>query len=395
VSINTDKQIKALLKAGKPVKKACGNGLYFRVSKEVTGFWLYKYSLNKVRKDMTIGRYPEMSFADANKRTFELRNLVANHKDPQIEKKRGSQNTLRTVDDLGQDWLESITKKVKFPKTPIRIYTKDISPLLGKILLTDVSPLDVRQVIENINESGRPSIANDALGYMKQLFRHGIKLGFIISNPAIVFSPEDAGGNEVPRKRYLSQEEIKEVFKQIDIHIETVCYQNKLAFFLLLSLGVRKGELIESTWSEFDFGKRIWRIPAERTKTNTAFEIPLTDNVYSVFMELKVLAMGSNNVFPNRRASKRSSHISGDTLNRALDRLFDVSVVKFERFTVHDLRRSFRSLLAELKIPSHIGERCLNHKIRGVEGVYDRYDYFEERKEALEKISKELALLVL
>jgi hypothetical protein len=50
--------------------------------------------------------------------------------------------------------------------------------------------------------------------------------------------------------------------------------------------------------------------------------------------------------------------------------------------------------LAELKIPSHIGERCLNHKIRGVEGVYDRYDYFEERKEALEKISEQLALLV-
>lgn len=394
MSIKTDKQIKALLKAGKPVKKACGNGLYFRVSKEVTGFWLYKYSLNKVRKDMTIGRYPEMSFADANKRTFELRNLVANHKDPQIERKRESQNTFRTVDDLAQDWLVNKAKKVKNPQIPIRVYTKDIAPLIGKMALTDVSPLDVRQVIENINESGRPSIANDALGYMKQLFKHGIKLDFLTSNPALVFSPEDAGGNEVSRTRCLSQEEIKDVFKQINIHIETICYENKLAFFLLLSLGVRKGELIEAIWSEFDFDKRTWLIPAERTKTNTTFEVPLTDNVYSVFMELKVFARGSDNVFPNRRVSKRSSHISGDTLNRALDRLFDVSVVKFERFTVHDLRRSFRSLLAELKIPSHIGERCLNHKIRGVEGVYDRYDYFEERKEALGRISKELALLV-
>ena len=343
---------------------------------------------------MTIGRYPEMSFADANKEIFELRKLVANSKDPQLERKRESQNTFKTVNDLAQDWLEVKAKKVKYPKIPIRVYTKDIAPLIGKIALADLKPLDVRRVIENINESGRPSIANDALGYMKQLFKHGIKLDFLTNNPALVFNPEDAGGNEVSRTRYLSQEELKEVFKQINIHIETVCYENKLAFFLLLSLGVRKGELIEAIWSEFDFDKRIWRIPAERTKTNTAFEVPLTDSVYSVFMELKVFARGSDNVFPNRRVSRRFSHISGDTLNRSLDRLFDVSVIKFERFTVHDLRRTFRSLLAELKIPSHIGERCLNHKIRGVEGVYDRYDYFEERKEALEKVSKALELLV-
>ncbi|WP_239059056.1 hypothetical protein [Colwellia sp. Arc7-D] len=40
-------------------------------------------------------------------------------------------------------------------------------------------------------------------------------------------------------------------------------------------------------------------------------------------------------------------------------------------------------MLAEIGIPSHIAERCLNHKIKGVEGIYDRYDYFEERKDAL------------
>lgn len=53
-----------------------------------------------------------------------------------------------------------------------------------------------------------------------------------------------------------------------------------------------------------------------------------------------------------------------------------------EYFTVHDLRRTARSLFASLSILPHVAERCLNHKLKGVEGIYDRYDYFEERKDA-------------
>jgi integrase len=394
VVIKTDKQIKALLREGKPARHSCSNGLYFRISEQGSGFWLYKYSINNRRKEMAIGRYPEVSFADANSKILELRKLVSTGKDPKVERDRDSQNPFKTVEDLAQDWLGTKAKKIKHPKIPIRVYKKDIAPLIGKAALIDIKPLDVRHVLEKINGSGRPTIANDALGYMKQLFKHGIKLGLLVSNPAEAFGPEDAGGSESPRTRRLSQDELKEVFKQIDINIETFGYENKLAIYLLLSLGIRKTELIAATWAEFDLDKRIWNLPAERTKTGAAFNIPLTDSVYSVFMELTVFARGSDYVFPNRRASKRFNHISADTLNRALERLFNIPSVKVGKCTVHDLRRTFRTLLSELAVPSHTSERCLNHKIRGVEGVYDRYDYFQERKVALHKISEKLELLL-
>lgn len=58
-----------------------------------------------------------------------------------------------------------------------------------------------------------------------------------------------------------------------------------------------------------------------------------------------------------------------------------------EHFTVHDLRRTCRSLLASLGVPSHIAERCLNHKLKGVEGIYNRHDYLNERREAFEKLA--------
>lgn len=57
-------------------------------------------------------------------------------------------------------------------------------------------------------------------------------------------------------------------------------------------------------------------------------------------------------------------------------------------FTVHDLRRTCRTLLAKQGTAGHVAERCLNHKLKGVEGIYDQYDYLEERKGALNKLAK-------
>ncbi len=94
------------------------------------------------------------------------------------------------------------------------------------------------------------------------------------------------------------------------------------------------------------------------------------------------LHIGANQQFPARRTGKRFAHVSPDTLNRALLELLKKEDVEIPHFTVHDLRRTYRSLLAQLRILPHVAERCLNHKLKGVEGVYDTYDYFEERKEA-------------
>ena len=68
-----------------------------------------------------------------------------------------------------------------------------------------------------------------------------------------------------------------------------------------------------------------------------------------------------------------------DTINAALAQLDH----GLEHFTVHDLRRTMRTQLAALGVRSEIAERCLNHRLRGVEGVYNTYDYFEERRTAL------------
>ena len=94
-----------------------------------------------------------------------------------------------------------------------------------------------------------------------------------------------------------------------------------------------------------------------------------------------------------------------DTLNRAITKLFGHEAGKKKQppnlmgvvrphFTVHDLRRTCRTLLAKQGTPGHVAERCLNHKLKGVEGIYDQYDYLEERKRYQGELAKSVYTLV-
>nr|WP_254369138.1 tyrosine-type recombinase/integrase [Pseudoalteromonas lipolytica] len=65
-------------------------------------------------------------------------------------------------------------------------------------------------------------------------------------------------------------------------------------------------------------------------------------------------------------ALKRFGHISPNTINAAIQKLFKQEKIPVVHFTVHDLRRTCRSLLAEAGVAGHVAERCLNHKLKGV-----------------------------
>jgi integrase len=99
------------------------------------------------------------------------------------------------------------------------------------------------------------------------------------------------------------------------------------------------------------------------------------------------LACGDDYLLPARKRQERMlPHIHENTLNVALSKVKPL-LKGMEIFTIHDFRRTARTHLAALGVEPHIAERCLNHKIDGVEGIYNRHAYFNERREALAKWS--------
>ena len=169
-------------------------------------------------------------------------------------------------------------------------------------------------------------------------------------------------------------------------------------------LGVRKSELIQAPWHEFDLDNAVWHLPKERTKKNfRAIKIPLPPLAVEWLRELKVRSHGSNYVFPARRKSTRP-YMGPDTINSAINSLFGIDQSKkvqppnrmgnLEHFRVHDLRRTFRSIAAGMKFQDDHLERCLNHQISKLDEIYNKHDFFEERKEIHQAVSKKLYTLL-
>jgi integrase len=191
--------------------------------------------------------------------------------------------------------------------------------------------------------------------YCKQLFNHGIKLDLLGANPASAFSVTDAGGVEKSKDRALTIEELTQFFRTARDNKDNFSRDNYLACVLLVTLGIRKSELAEAPWKEFDLEKQVWNLSKERSKSGVGIAIPLPEVVIDWIQELKVRVYGSEYMFPSRRSSK-NPHMGADTLNRTITKLFGHEASKkkqpsnkmggMPRFTVHDLRRTCRTLLA-------------------------------------------------
>lgn len=399
----TVKEVQKITKQASPGRYSDGGGLYLMLPKSGLPYWMLRFTTNKKRRELTIGKQIDISLADARSQAEELKRQIRAGIDPLTEKHRQNDAEILTVKDLFNDWYSVTSLRLKHPSIPKRVFEKEIEPSIGRYQVDSVVPMDIRAIIRAVAESGRPSIANDTLMYLKQLFNHAVKLGLVTYNPASAFDVKDAGGVEKSRSRALSIEELEQAFKIFRQHRTSFSRDNYLACALLIVLGVRKTELTESKWSEFDLDIAQWKVPEERSKSGISLTIPLPPQVIEWLEELKIRACGSEYVFPSRKVSKLP-HMGRDTLNRAIAKLFGVEPGKknqtgnlmgdLEYFTVHDLRRTCRSLLSHQGVPSHIAERCLNHKIKGIEGIYDRYDYLDERRLALKKIATAIAPIV-
>lgn len=396
----TVKQIQSKISKNEIGRHPVGDGLYIVIPKSGKPYWMLRYTYNRKRKEMTLAPYSDLSLSDARHEASTNKKKIRGGLDPLVAREREKQEDITHVDDLFSAWYLTLEARLKHPEIPKRIYQNDIAPYIGGLKLDQVTGRDISKIIDTINKSGRPSIANDALGYCKQLFNHGIKLDLVANNPASSFTFKDAGGVEKSRDRALSETELQEFLKVAKHYSIRFTRDNYLATLLLICLGVRKSELCEAKWEEFSLDQGLWNLPAARSKTKTSFTIPLAPEVIEWLKELKVRATGSDYVFPSRKASKRP-YMGPDTLNRAISKLFGREPGKtkqppnlmgdMQHFTVHDLRRTCRTLLAQQGTPGHVAERCLNHKLKGVEAIYNQYDYLEERKAALQTLAKKIS----
>ena len=392
----TDVAIRNWIKAGELFEgRSDGEGLSLRYrERDGAPRWLFRYQFAGKPRVLQLGSYRDLSLADARKISKEMRARVVLGFDvaaQKNERKRAAvakieaERSVVSMSMLADEYFEArILGHWKHPNIVRSRIERDIKPAIGRMPVGEIRPKHIDAMLKGIVARGAPTMANDVLRWVKRMFDYALKREMVLNNPAAAFDPSDAGGKEEARTRWLTRDELTRLLTALK-NAKGWTYENSLTIKLLLMLAVRKSELVMARIAEFDLDAGIWHLPAERTKTGAAIDIPLPRQAVALLGELVRLAGGSAWLLPARKVQTRMfPHIDPNTINAAMAKSIRPLMGGCEVFSVHDFRRTARTHLEALGTFPHVAERCLNHKIKGVEGVYNRHDYFEERKAALQ-----------
>lgn len=383
-----DMQIRRWISAGIPVAKSDGDGLTFTLSKAGTASWILRYRMPGKRRELTIGNYPDISLASARKIARQLRADIDLGGDPAKQKSidKAKSKTDFTVKRLALDFLEKKMVIPEYSKTTIYYRNWDINnviiPKIGTLNVKDIEPAIIVDMLE---KSGRSwTVQKRILTSTKKLFDHAIGKQIINVNPCSGLDLKALIGPrpKIKRRIMLSMDELKALFACID----DIGKENALALKILLATCVRTNELVKAKWEHIDFSRKIWRVPDESVKTRTGFIVPLADPVINWFKQLQALS-GSEWVLPARTAKRTNKHgdihVGHTTLWAAINRAYERGEIDTRRFSPHDMRSTAKGHMRNMGVSREISELALNHKLKGMEGIYDVREEIPEKREAL------------
>lgn len=376
----TDIQIKSLIRIGTPIAKSDGDGLTFTLSKNGTSAWVLRYRHGGRQKELTIGRYPDITLGKARVLATEARANIQQGEDVARTKKLIARElaAAKTLRELANDYLSKAKIVLAASTFKQRKHHIDdvILPKLGSLLVREVTTTDIVYLLESV---GKVHVASLVLIALSRIFKHGIAKHVALTNPCLGITATAICDAPKPTRLRLklSEDELRVVLPSLP----SIGIENALAIKILLSTCVRTNELVKAQWADIDFEKAEWTIPDANSKTRKGITIPLPSAIVGWFNELKQHAYGSKYVLPSRIG--KQTHIALLTIAVALNKLCK-NLDGVRRFTPHDLRSTARSHLTELGINLIVAERCLNHSLGGLVGIYDQHDYMTERRTALD-----------
>jgi integrase len=261
-----------------------------------------------------------------------------------------------SVADVCEKWLELVARERGYRqvKERERLIRRHIMARLGSRPIVDIRRTDVNDLLDHVaKHSGVPS-ANNVLKNLSAIFSWWQSRGDFRS--PIVRGM--ARGSAIKRDRILSDDEIRALWP----------VANGFVKFALLS-AQRREKLFTMRWA--DVQGDVWQVATAPREKGTIGAVRLPPLAMTVLRDQPRIV---------------GAPVFGRQHSSALLKIRNDSGV--HGFTVHDLRRTARSLLSRARVPTEISELVLGHSIRGIRQVYDRHSYFEEKSHALAHLAQ-------
>jgi integrase len=372
-----------------------GDGLFLRVMEPgKKGYWVYRFTLNGIEREKSVGGYPAMSLAEARSKHADLRATVLRGIDPMGDQRKVhaapmTPSGAQSFGEVADAYVERQERRGQLGRNPKhrRQWRQTLASLPAWFRDLPVDQIGPQQVFDALDPiwTRTPETGSRLRGRMAAVWDSARTPDDMRANPAAwsdwlkrkLGDPQKLGkidrstGEKVKRGNHaaLPYAEVPALMAKLAAMDTPV----SKALRLLVLTASRTGEVLGMTWDEVDFDRAVWTIPADRMKTGELHEVPLSEAALAILRGQEAAGRGSNpHVFPGRPMRQLSNMALAMLMRR----------MKVADATVHGFRTSFRTWASEVaNVEFEVAEACLSHRVGSkVSRAYNRTKMTERRR---------------
>lgn len=347
--------------------------------------FLYQYRYPATRsgrtRRVTIGAFGDLTVDQARIEAKAAAGVLARGNDPFAERaalaaaeaQRQAQRS-NTFKVLADKFVSTYVRpRLRSASEYERILNKYVLPKWGNKPVSEIRRATVVSLLDDVAETHGDAMADHVLAVVRKAFRWHQARDDAFTSPVVAGMKRRASK---ARDRVLTDDEIRAIWTATD----GADPMSRLVRFLLLT-AQRRDECAGAQRSEID--GNLWTIAGDRYKSGRANVVPLSRAAMAVLES----APHDGEYLFGADGSRSWSNFSAP--KRDLDKRSGVT-----GWRLHDLRRTARTMMVRGGVRSDIAERVLGHVIPGVAGVYDRHDYLQEKRHALDVLASVVQTII-
>lgn len=392
----TDVAIRNAKPQDKDLRLSDGSGLYLLIKTNGAKWWRFDYTINRVRKTLSVGVYPAVTLVDARRKANEARSTVANGTDPSdvrksnkakqqvnIENQKRIEEGLPALDSfehIALEWFDKMmqNKTENYKSRVLSALKRDTFPWIGSRPIAEIKATELLEVIQRIESRNAIETAHRMLQTCSQIFRYAQATGRAENDITQALKGALAPVINSNFAAMTDPQHVAPLLRAIDNYSGS--FVVKCALQLAPLVFVRPGELRQAEWEHIDLVNKEWRYLV--TKTKTPHIVPLSTQAIKILESIYPVTGHGRFVFQSARTPNGSRAMSDVALLAALRRM------GFEKneMSVHGFRAMARTILDEvLGFRPDFIEHQLAHAVKDPNGrAYNRTAHLEERKKMMQ-----------
>jgi integrase len=347
-------------------------GFGVRVTANGAKSFVLNYRANRIERRLTIGAWPTWSVVQAVKRARELRRQIDAGEDPLGERRQVDAASRDTLENVAAEFFKREGSKLRSAAQRERALNRLVMPEFGKRDIASIKRSEIIRLLDRIADENGPVMANRTRAYLSRVCTWFAARSDDFRSPFVKgmgFSTAD----ETPRQRVLSDDEIRAVWKAATGPFGTLCR------FILLT-AARRSEAAGLLRDEVKDG--VWLLPGDAGVNRNKVGVPLARLARPLTKQaLEALPEGTGSYVFSLTGGRSPIH----GLDERLKELQQVSGVA--GWTLHDLRRTARSLMSRAGVPADHAERSLGHTVGRIRATYDVWGYLPEKAAAFRALA--------